>query len=49
MKIKPINKKKLIYQRSIKSQNSGEKCVRGNVGGVSLTIHSINSNIAKPL
>ena len=42
-------KKTKIYQRSIKSQNSGEKCVRGNVGGDSLTIHSINSNIARTL
>jgi hypothetical protein len=36
-------------QRSTKSQNSTEKCVRGKLGGDSLTIHSINSNIAKPL
>ena len=36
-------------QRSMKSQKSEEKCSRGNVGGFSLTIHSINSKIASPL
>lgn len=36
-------------QRSTKSQNSVEKCDRGKLGGGSLTIHSINSNIARPL
>lgn len=39
----------MAYQRSIKSQNSEEKYVFDNDGGGSLTIHSINSNIAKTL